>query len=112
MVAPIGMYHGFQAFAIFADLSAVTHRWVLASGDPDFPADFEQFRLLAAILTVLVAGLGVSTVVVAISRLLGRGSATRYWSALTILSLVVHALRLLAQHIDRTLTGQLALMRQ
>ncbi len=105
----IGAYYAAVALGVLVDLSAVTHQWVLASRDPDFAADFQQFRLIGGSLAVLAAALGLATMLLAIGRFFGRGRVAGLWFALTMLSIVVQAFRLLAQHIDGTLSGQLAL---
>jgi hypothetical protein len=121
----VGAYYAAFGAYVLVSLSSVTERWVVASGDIDSRLDYPTFRILAAILAVLIAVLGSVSVIHGLARLKpptpARATATeteteteiatataanasRLWLFLAVLAVPVQFVRLQVQHIDRTLT--------
>ena len=62
-----------SALSLFINLSLATHRWIVASGDPDFWLDADKFRAAGAALALLAFGLGIFSI-----RAAGQTFISRY----------------------------------
>ena len=58
----IGVWYASFGLSLFINLSLATHRWIVASGDPDFWLDADTFRAAGAVMALLAFGLGIFTI--------------------------------------------------
>ena len=84
--------------------SLATHRWILASGDPDFWLDADTFRAAGAALALLAFGLGIFSIRAAGQTFISRYEPRRHWLLLLAVAIVVSVLRGLADSIAGALT--------
>jgi hypothetical protein len=90
VIALVGGYYIFRAVVTLVDLPGVTGRWVVLSGDADFPADFGLFLLAIGIGAAVVLSFGVSSVAAGAVTALGERTCAWHVKALTIAAPVVH----------------------
>ena len=90
-LAAVGVYYTAKGLLVLSDLGGVADRWTRASGDPDFPADVAQFRVLIAAGALLWIGLGVGTIACSANNVRGRRVMPGQWIALLILAVLMHA---------------------
>ena len=81
----IGVWYASFGISMFINLSLATHRWIVASGDPDFWLDADKFR---------AAG----------HTFISRYEPRRHWLLLMGLAVLVNVLRGLAELIGGALT--------
>ena len=58
----VGVWYASFGISMFINLSLATHRWIVASGDPDFWLDADKFRAAGAVMALLAFGLGIFTI--------------------------------------------------
>ena len=85
---------------MFINLSLATHRWIVASGDPDFWLDADSFRAVGAAMALLAFGLGIFSIRAAGHTFISRYEPRRHWLLLMGLAILVSVLRGLAE-LDR-----------
>ena len=100
----IGVWYVSFGISMFINLSLATHRWIVASGDPDFWLDADKFRAAGAVMAVLAFGLGIFTLRAAGHTFISRYEPRRHWLLLMGLAAVVNVLRGLAELIGGALT--------
>jgi hypothetical protein len=104
MVLVVGVWYVSFGLSLFINLSLATHRWILASGDPDFWLDAAKFRAAGAALALLAFGLGIFSIRAAGQTFISRYEPRRHWLLLTGLAALVHMLRGLAEFVGGALT--------
>jgi hypothetical protein len=100
----IGVWYASFGLSLFVNLSLATHRWIVASGDPDFWLDADTFRAAGAVMALLAFGLGIFTIRAAGHTFISRYEPRRHWLRLMGLAAVVNVLRGLAELIGGALT--------
>jgi hypothetical protein len=96
-------YIGF-GFSLLLNLPLATHRWIVASRDPDFWHDVAFFRGLGTMLALLALGLGIFSVRAAGQTFASRYEPRRHWLLLMGFAVVVSVFRGLAELIAGALT--------
>lgn len=104
LVLVVGVWYVSFGLSLFLNLSLATHRWILASGDPDFWLDADRFRAAGAALALLAFGLGIFSIRAAGHTFISRYEPRRHWLALLALAIFVSLLRGLAESISGALT--------
>ena len=104
LVLVVGVWYVSFGLSLFINLSLATHRWILASGDPDFWLDADTFRAAGAALALLAFGLGIFTIRAAGHTFISRYEPRRHWLLLLAVAIVVSLLRGLADSISGALT--------
>jgi hypothetical protein len=104
LVLVVGVWYVSFGLSLFINLSLATHRWILASGDPDFWLDADTFRAAGAALALLAFGLGIFTIRAAGHTFISRYEPRRHWLLLLAVAIVVSLLRGLADSIAGVLT--------
>ena len=104
MVLVIGVWYVSFGLSLFINLSLATHRWIVASGDPDFWLDADTFRAAGAGLALLAFGLGIFSIRAAGQTFISRYEPRRHWLLLMGLAALVNALRGLAEFTGGVLT--------
>ena len=104
LVLVVGVWYVSFGLSLFINLSLATHRWILASGDPDFWLDADRFRAAGAALALLAFGLGIFTIRAAGHTFISRYEPRRHWLLLLAVAIVVSLLRGLADSIAGVLT--------
>ena len=104
MVLVVGVWYVSFGLSLFINLSLATHRWILASGDPDFWLDADTFRAAGAALALLAFGLGIFSIRAAGQTFISRYEPRRHWLLLMGVAIVVSVLRALAESIAGALT--------
>ena len=100
----IGVWYASFGISMFINLSLATHRWIVASGDPDFWLDADKFRAAGAVMALLAFGLGIFTIRAAGQTFISRYEPPRHWLLLMSIAVIVGLLRVLAEHIAGVLT--------
>jgi len=100
----VGVWHAAFGISLLMNLPQATHRWIVASGDPDFWLNIAAFRRAGAALALLAIGLGILSI-----RAAGRTFASRYeprrqWHLLMTIAVVVSLVRGLAESVAGILT--------
>jgi len=109
LVLVVGVWYVSFGLSLLINLSLATHRWILASGDPDFWLDADHVRAAGAALALLAFGLGILSIRAAGQTFVSRYEPRRHWLLLLALAIVVTLLRAVADSITGTLTaGRLA----
>lgn len=104
MVLVVGVWYVSFGLSLFINLSLATHRWILASGDPDFWLDAANFRAAGAALALLAFGLGIFSIRAAGQTFISRYEPRRHWLLLLAIAILVTLLRGLAESIAGALT--------
>jgi hypothetical protein len=68
-----------SAFHCSSTCRWATHRWIVASGDPDFWLDADTFRAAGAVMALLAFGLGIFTIRAAGHTFISRYEPRRHW---------------------------------
>jgi hypothetical protein len=82
----------------------VTHRFIVASGDPDFWLDADKFRAAGAVLASLAFGLGIFTIRASGQTFVSRYEPRRHWLLLMGVAIAVSLLRAVAESFGGVLT--------
>jgi len=104
LVLVVGVWYVSFGLSLLINLSLATHRWILASGDPDFWLDAEHFRAAGAALALLAFGLGILSIRAAGQTFISRYEPRRHWLLLLALAIFVTVLRAVADSIAGALT--------
>jgi hypothetical protein len=104
MVLVVGVWYAAFGISLLANLSLATHRWIAASGDPDFWLDASTFRAAGGVLALAAFALGVFSIRAAGQTFISRYEPRRHWLLLMSLAIVVSLLRLLAESFAGVLT--------
>ncbi len=104
LVLVVGVWYVSFGLSLFINLSLATHRWILASGDPDFWLDADSFRAAGAALALLAFGLGIFSIRAAGHTFISRYEPRRHWLLLLGVAILVSLLRGLAESIAGVLT--------
>jgi hypothetical protein len=100
----VGVWHAAFGISLLINLPQATHRWIVASRDPDFWLDVAFFRNVGAALALLAIGLGIFSVRAAGRTFASRDAPRRHWLVLMATAIVVGVLRGLAELIAGILT--------
>ena len=100
----VGVWYAAFGVALLINLPQATHRWIVASRDPDFWLDVAYFRSVGAALALLAIGLGIFSVRAAGRTFASRYEPRRHWLLLMTAAVVVSVLRGLAELIAGILT--------
>ena len=100
----VGVWHVSFGLSVFVNLSLVTHRFIVASGDSDFWLDVDKFRAAGAVLAALAFGLGIFTIRASGQTFVSRYEPRRHWLLLMSVAAVVGFLRVTAEHFAGVLT--------
>ena len=100
----IGVWYASFGLSMFINLSLATHRWIVATGDPDLWLDADKFRAAGAVMALLAFGLGIFTIRAAGQTFISRYEPRRHWLLLMGLAAIVNVLRGLAESIAGALT--------
>jgi hypothetical protein len=100
----IGVWYASFGLSMSINLSLATHRWIVASGDPDFWLDADKFRAAGAVMALLAFGLGIFTIRAAGQTFISRYEPRRHWLLLMGLAAIVNVLRGLAESVAGALT--------
>ena len=104
MVLVVGVWYVSFGICLLVNLSLATHRWIVASGDPDFWLDASTFRAACAVLAVAAFALGIFSIRAAGQTFISRYEPRRHWLLLMGVAIVVSVLRALAESIAGALT--------
>ncbi len=104
LVLVVGVWYVSFGLSLFINLSLATHRWILASADPDFWLDADSFRAAGAALALLAFGLGIFSIRAAGHTFISRYEPRRHWLLLLGVAILVSLLRGLADSIAGVLT--------
>ena len=104
MVLVVGVWYVSFGISLLVNLSLATHRWIVASGDPDFWLDASTFRAAGAVLAVAAFALGIFSIRAAGQTFISRYEPRRHWLLLMGVAIVVSVLRGLAESIAGALT--------
>jgi hypothetical protein len=100
----VGVWYAAFGISLLINLPQATHRWIVASRDPDFWLDITLFRSLGATLALLAIGLGMFSIRAAGCTFASRYEPRRHWLALMTAAIVVSVFRGLADLIAGALT--------
>jgi hypothetical protein len=100
----VGVWYAAFGISLLMNLPQATHRWIVASRDPDFWLDIGFFRAAGAGLAVLAIGLGIFSVRAAGRTFVSRYEPPRHWWLLMGMAILVSILRGLAELIAGILT--------
>ena len=104
MALVVGVWYVSFGLSLFVNLSLVTHRFIVASGDSDFWLDVDKFRAGGAVLAALAFGLGIFTIRASGQTFISRYEPRRHWLLLMSLAGGVGLLRVMADHLAGVLT--------
>jgi hypothetical protein len=92
LLAGLGSYYVIVGSVTVMTLPSVTNRWIALSGDPDFKFDFGLFAMLIAMGAVMVAWLGIATVLRGVNTALAQPvtASSAGWGVLAIGALLLH----------------------
>ena len=99
-----GVWYVAFGASLLLNLPLATHRFIVASGDPDFWLDIAFFRRAGAVLAVLALGLGVFTIRAAGRTFASAYEPRRHWLLLMSAAVAVSLLRGTAEMITGVLT--------
>ena len=100
----VGVWYVSFGLSLFVNLSLVTHRFIVASGDSDFWLDVDKFRAAGTVLAALAFGLGIFTIRAAGKTFISRYEPRRHWLLLMSVAGIVGFLRVTADHLAGVLT--------
>jgi hypothetical protein len=100
----VGVWYVSFGLSLFVNLSLVTHRFIVASGDSDFWLDVDKFRAAGAILAALAFVLGLFTIRASGQTFVSRYEPRRHWLLLMGVAVVVSLLRAVAESFGGVLT--------
>ena len=100
----VGVWHVSFGLSVFVNLSLVTHRFIVASGDHDFWLDADKFRAAGTVLAALAFGLGIFTIRASGQTFVSRYEPRRHWLLLMGGAVVVSLLRAVAESLAGVLT--------
>ena len=100
----VGVWYAAFGISLLMNLPLATHRWIVASGDPDFWHDAPLFRMAGGVLAVLALGLGIFSIRAAGRTFASAYEPRRHWLLLMSVALVVSFLRGFAELIAGALT--------
>jgi hypothetical protein len=104
IVLVVGVWYVSFGLSLLMNLSLATHRWIVASGDPDFWLDAASFRAAGVALALLAFGLGLFSIRAAGHTFISRYEPRRHWLLLLGVAILVSLLRALADSIAGALT--------
>ena len=100
----VGVWYAAFGLSLLMNLSLATHRWIVASRDPDFWLDADIFRAAGAGLALLAFTLGILSIRAAGQTFISRYEPRRHWLLLMGVAALVSILRALAEMIAGLLT--------
>ncbi len=100
----VGVWYAAFGISLLINLPQATHRWIVASRDPDFWLDIAFFRAMGAGLALLAIGLGIFSIQAAGRTFASRYEPRRHWLVLMAAAIVVSVLRGFAELIAGILT--------
>jgi hypothetical protein len=100
----VGVWYAAFGVSLLMNLPLATHRWIVASGDPDFWLDVSFFRRAGAVLALLTLALGISSIRAAGQTIASAYEPPRHWLLLMTVAIVVSFLRGFTEHIAGVLT--------
>ena len=100
----VGVWYAAFGVSLLINLPLATHRWIVASGDPDFWLDVNFFRRAGAVLALLALGLGIFSIRAAGRTFASAYEPRRHWLLLMSVAIVVSFLRGFADLIAGALT--------
>ena len=100
----VGVWYVSFGLSLFVNLSLVTHRFIVASGDSDFWLDVDKFRAAGMVLAALAFGLGIFTIRASGHTFISRYEPRRHWLLLMSVAVVVSLLRAVAEFFGGILT--------
>ena len=100
----VGVWYAAFGIALLVNLPQATHRWIVASGDPDYWLDIAVFRRAGAALALLAIGLGIFSIRAAGRTFMSQYEPRRHWLLLMIVAIVVSFVRAFAELIAGILT--------
>jgi hypothetical protein len=100
----VGVWYVSFGISLLVNLPQATHRWIVASRDPDFWLDADRFRAAGAGLAALAFTLGVFSIRAAGQTFVSRYEPRRHWLLLMSAAIVVALLRGLAELVAGMLT--------
>ena len=100
----VGVWYAAFGVSLLINLPLATHRWIVASGDPDFWLDVNFFRRAGAVIAVLALGLGIFSIRAAGRTFASAYEPRRHWLLLMSVAIVVSVLRGFADLIAGALT--------
>ena len=75
----VGVWYAAFGISLLINLPQATHRWIVASRDPDFWLDIGFFRAMGAALALLAIGLGIFSIQAAGRTFASRYEPRRHW---------------------------------
>jgi hypothetical protein len=100
----VGVWYAAFGVSLLMNLPLATHRWIVASGDPDFWLDVSFFRRAGAVLAVMALGLGIFSIRAAGRTFASAYEPRRHWLLLMSVAIVVSVFRGFAELIAGALT--------
>ena len=100
----VGVWYVSFGLSLFVNLSLVTHRFIVASGDSDFWLDVDKFRAAGMVLAAMAFGLGIFTIRASGHTFVSRYEPRRHWLLLMSVAVVVSLLRAVAEYFGGILT--------
>jgi hypothetical protein len=100
----VGVWYAAFGVSLLINLPLATHRWIVASGDPDFWLDVNFFRRAGAVLALLALGLGIFSIRAAGRTFASAYEPQRHWLLLMSVAIVVSFLRGFAEFVVGALT--------
>jgi hypothetical protein len=104
LVLVAGVWYAAFGLSLLINLPLATHRWIVASGDPDFWHDITWFRSAGIVLALLAIGLGIWSIRAAGRTFASRYEPRRHWLLLMGVAMVVSVMRGFAELIAGILT--------
>jgi hypothetical protein len=100
----VGVWYAAFGVSLLMNLPLATHRWIVASGDPDFWLDVNFFRRAGTVLALLALGLGILSIRAAGRTFASAYEPRRHWLLLMGVAMVVSVLRGFAELVAGVLT--------
>lgn len=100
----VGVWYAAFGISLLINLPQATHRWIVASRDPDFWLDITLLRSLGATLALLAIGLGIFSIHAAGRTFASRYEPRRHWLALMSIAILLSFVRGLAEAVAGILT--------
>jgi hypothetical protein len=100
----VGVWYASFGVSLLMNLPLATHRWIVASGDPDFWLDAPLFRMAGGALALLALGFGIFSIRAAGRTFASAYEPRRHWLLLMSVAIVVSFLRGVAELIAGALT--------
>jgi hypothetical protein len=100
----VGVWYAAFGIALLINLPQATHRWIVASRDPDFWLDVGYFRGIGAAMALLAIGLGILSIRAAGQTFASRYEPRRHWLVLMSIAILLSLVRGRAEAVAGILT--------